>query len=256
MKPKGICATLIAASLGLAWTLSSAPDVKAQDDSANSAGEKWYQVEVLVFERRGSSVLEEESWNPSPGHPPIEASIALIAPGESPLEGAGPHAFRVLPEDALILNKVRGHLENSSETTPILHVGWRQPGVGKDDAPWVNLYLPPRDAGAAGKAGGLLGQAQRVGVEDPSAQGQPALIPLDALQEPMVSPPVLDGTVRVHLSRYLHAEVDLVYHRDDVEFPFRLATSRRMRSSELHYLDHPVFGVLIKVVPYEPEKIS
>ena len=253
MQPRGIGAILIAASFGLAGSLWSAPDAKAQEDSANSAGEKWYQVEVLVFERRGSSVLEEESWDPSPGHPPIEASIALIAPGESPLEGPGPHAFRILPEDALILNKVRGHLNNSSETTPILHVGWRQPGVSKDDAQWVNLYLPPRDAG---KAGNLLGPAQREGVENPSAQGQPALIPLDALQEPMVSPPVLDGTVRVHLARYLHAEVDLVYHRDDVEFPFRLATSRRMRSGELHYLDHPVFGVLIKVIPLEPERAS
>ncbi len=253
MQPRGTGAILIAACFGLAGYLCSAPDAKAQDGSANSAGEKWYQVEVLVFERRGSSVLGEESWDPNPGHPPIEASIALIAPGESPLEGPGPHAFRILSEDALVLNKVRGHLYNSSETTPILHVGWRQPGVGKDDAQWVNLYLPPRDAGTAGN---LLGQAQREGVETPSAQGQPALIPLDALQEPMVSPPVLDGTVRVHLARYLHAEVDLVYHRDDVEFPFRLATSRRMRSGELHYLDHPVFGVLIKVVPYEPEKIS
>ncbi len=255
MEPKGIGAILIAASFVLAGSLS-APGVKAQESSASSAGEKWYQVEVVVFERRGSSVLEQESWNPNPGHPPIEASIALIAPGESPLEGPGPHAFRILPEDALILNKVRGHLGNSSETSPILHVGWRQPGVPKDDAQWVNLYLPPRDGSAARETRNLLGQAKREGVEDSSAQGQPALIPLDLLQEPMVSPPLLDGTVRVHLSRYLHADVDLVYHRDDVEFPFRLATSRRMRSGELHYLDHPVFGVLIKVVPYEPEKIS
>ena len=29
--------------------------------------------------------------------------------------------------------------------------------------------------------------------------------------------------------------------------------SRRMRSGELHYLDHPLFGVIVKVVPYYPE---
>jgi len=255
MEPKGIGAILVAASFALGGSLFT-PEVKAQESSASSADEKWYQVEVLVFERRGSSVLAQESWDPDPGHPPIEASIALIAPGESPLEGSGPHAFRILPEDALILNKVRGHLNNSSETTPILHVGWRQPGVRKDDAQWVNLYLPPRDGGAAREPRNLLGQAQREGVADASVQGQPALIPLDALQEPVVSPPVLDGTIRVHLARYLHADVDLVFHRDDVEFPFRLAASRRMRSGELHYLDHPVFGVLIKVVPLESKTSS
>ena len=27
--------------------------------------------------------------------------------------------------------------------------------------------------------------------------------------------------------------------------------SRRMRSNELHYLDHPLFGMIIKVTPYE-----
>ena len=32
-----------------------------------------------------------------------------------------------------------------------------------------------------------------------------------------------------------------------------LNESRRMRSGELHYLDNPMFGVLVKVVPYAPE---
>ena len=29
---------------------------------------------------------------------------------------------------------------------------------------------------------------------------------------------------------------------------------RRMRSGELHYLDHPVIGLLVKVTPYESEE--
>ena len=31
---------------------------------------------------------------------------------------------------------------------------------------------------------------------------------------------------------------------------FRLEATRRMRSRELHYYDHPMFGVLVKVTPY------
>lgn len=252
MRPERIGANVVAASVGM-LALLLAPAGAAQERSTDGEQEKWYQVEVLVFERRGEQVLAEESWDPDPGRPPIEESIALIAPGESPLEGPGPHAFRILPAEALILSKIRTHLENGAETSPILHVGWRQPGVPEDDAQWVNLYLPPRDGNAASKPGSLLGMSQRAGIRNTAASGQPALIPLDALQDPLVAPPVLDGTIRVHLARYLHADVDLVYHRKDVETPFRLSASRRMRSGELHYLDHPVFGMLVKVIPYEPE---
>ncbi|HSS64310.1 MAG TPA: CsiV family protein [Gammaproteobacteria bacterium] len=237
-------------------SLMLAPGGAAQDISADDSGEKWYQVEVLVFERRGEQVLSEESWDPDPGHPPIEESIALIVPGESPVEGPGPHAFRVLPAEALALSKIRGHLENGAETTPILHVAWRQPGVPRDDAQWINLYLPPSDTRAGRDPGSFLGMARRTSAPHTAAGSQPALIPLDALQQPMASPPLLDGTIRVYLARYLHADVDLVYHRHGVETPFRLATSRRMRSGELHYLDHPVFGVLIKVIPFEAQKIE
>ncbi|WP_027330930.1 CsiV family protein [Marinimicrobium agarilyticum] len=38
--------------------------------------------------------------------------------------------------------------------------------------------------------------------------------------------------------------------------PSRIVTmtqQRRMRSEELHYIDHPLFGLLIKIIPYEPE---
>jgi hypothetical protein len=31
---------------------------------------------------------------------------------------------------------------------------------------------------------------------------------------------------------------------------------RRMRSQELHYIDHPLMGLLIKIVPYEPDQAS
>ena len=32
-----------------------------------------------------------------------------------------------------------------------------------------------------------------------------------------------------------------------------MSESRRMRSGELHYLDHPLFGVMVKVIPYVPD---
>jgi hypothetical protein len=75
------------------------------------------------------------------------------------------------------------------------------------------------------------------------------------------------GTVRVYLSRYLHVSLDISYQDGaaapattaespgnelrEVAFPprYRLTTERQTRSGELHYFDHPAFGVLVKVTP-------
>ena len=38
-----------------------------------------------------------------------------------------------------------------------------------------------------------------------------------------------------------------------VEQTVVLRQHRRMRSNELHYLDHPLVGLLVKITPYEPE---
>jgi len=55
------------------------------------------------------------------------------------------------------------------------------------------------------------------------------------------------GTVRVSRGRYLHVDLDLLYRDGDGEYRFR--SHRRMRSNEIHYLDHPMFGVLILITP-------
>ena len=68
----------------------------------------------------------------------------------------------------------------------------------------------------------------------------------------------LAGYVRVTIGRYLHFEADLwttVEKKDETDSPqdnqfMALRESRRMRSDELHYLDHPALGVITKISPY------
>jgi hypothetical protein len=91
----------------------------------------------------------------------------------------------------------------------------------------------------------------------------------------------LEGTLEVVLGRYLHFRADLYFHtpllgRAPVDFPrppsesgttsppgvteaalepagvVLLRESRRLRSGELHYLDHPKLGVLVRVEPVVP----
>ena len=70
----------------------------------------------------------------------------------------------------------------------------------------------------------------------------------------------MHGTVKISLERYLHVDVDLLYRRvvagdssatDAVPTRFRLTAAHRMRSGDLHYIDHPLFGVLILITPFD-----
>jgi hypothetical protein len=55
------------------------------------------------------------------------------------------------------------------------------------------------------------------------------------------------GTVTVSRGRFLHVDVDLIYR--DGENKYRFRSHRRMRSNEIHYMDHPMFGVLVVITP-------
>ena len=77
----------------------------------------------------------------------------------------------------------------------------------------------------------------------------------------------LEGSVRVVLGRYLHVYTDLVFRKPLTTMAYDETTEtlvpmqslqsipvrewRRMRSRELHYLDHPVLGMLVKITPVE-----
>ncbi len=90
----------------------------------------------------------------------------------------------------------------------------------------------------------------------------------------------LEGTVAVTLGRYLHFEADLYFHAPllgmqpvavalDAEGGalllsqpasgskyMQLNESRRMRSTETHYLDHPKLGLVVRIDPVEiPEHL-
>lgn len=67
----------------------------------------------------------------------------------------------------------------------------------------------------------------------------------------------LDGTITVSVARYLHVDTNLflskfqtVEGEPQVSQVIPMQQSRRMRSKELHYIDHPKFGILIYFTPF------
>jgi len=73
----------------------------------------------------------------------------------------------------------------------------------------------------------------------------------------------LSGYMTIALSHYFDVHTDLflteptdllkqidpTLHIDQSSFSFHLLQNRRMRSNELNYLEYPVIGVLIKIIP-------
>ena len=63
--------------------------------------------------------------------------------------------------------------------------------------------------------------------------------------------------IRLHRSRYLHVEPDLWFMSnaaDGQPYWVRINQNRRMRSEELHYLDHPLFGLLVRLTPWKTDQ--
>ena len=97
-------------------------------------------------------------------------------------------------------------------------------------------------------------------------QAQPLYVYLgpDAGEPGPRNPPKLEGVVKVGVKRYLHLETDLLlrlpvtpeagddYFMGPAYRSYRMQSKRRMRSGKLHYLDHPVLGVIFKAERYEP----
>lgn len=57
----------------------------------------------------------------------------------------------------------------------------------------------------------------------------------------------ITGQLKVVLARYLHFYGQLNYEQNGINYP--MAVQRRMRSKELHYIDHPLVGILVQINP-------
>lgn len=160
-----------------------------------------------------------------------------------------PLPFQRLGEEAKTLHEAYQHLRRIDRYRPLFHEVWQQPLQSRSRSPAILI------------TGG----------------------------EPYGSHFELEGTIKLSVERYLHIETDLWLHRFEPNFgqpttlqvpdlpirttgdvanadsyspfsfiidePYKVARtvtlrqSRRMRSGEIHYLDHPLFGVIVLVTP-------
>jgi len=74
-------------------------------------------------------------------------------------------------------------------------------------------------------------------------------VPVAVYNDESAEAGTLEGTVTLNRRRFLHVNVDLSFEALDGLTAVRMRQSRKMRSRELHYLDHPQIGVLVIATP-------
>lgn len=225
----------------------------------------WYQVEVIVFEQLRPN-LEGEVWFENPGLPsrsdsinPITSvpdNISQVKMNGDDQEQTGDDGKLLIPylelsNDALRLQRDFRILKLSADYRPLLHLAWQQPGYDDDSGRAVHLE---KLVDSAAPEQQLPPELARNQIED------------DTYQAPE---PVIDGTIRLRATRFLHVDVDIAYfpshflqtlrqQRQDAGNPgqltvnpnadyVRLRESRKIKLNELHYFDNPLFGVLLQV---------
>lgn len=184
--------------------------------------------------RRGESLGPGESsaGEPAPGEPAAGADpfefidpFGQLTPAGGDFASRSGFRFRVLRSDELQLRDAFARINRLGAYRALAHGGWVQDAYDERSAPPMNLA--------------------NLGVLNPS------------------------GTLRLHLRTFLHLRVDLEYQSGLVSAGagqnfatlaelalqprYRMVEQRRARSGELHYIDHPLFGLLFLITPAPAE---
>ncbi|WP_127470856.1 CsiV family protein [Thiomicrorhabdus aquaedulcis] len=177
-----------------------------------------YNIEVIVFENYTQKAWTEEVWPADVEQPSTQNSVSLSQIGSAPL-GIGQ-----APKN---LTQVVSKMSGSQGYKILFHQAWSQTAGNSSKSPSVIINAPAQTGSQ------------------------------------------LNGTVKLYKTRFAHVAVDLTLDkiiptriRDDfarhqkisanllpTHWRFNLKDARKIKPGELHYIDHPQFGVLVQITP-------
>ncbi|SEO53012.1 CsiV family protein [Aquisalimonas asiatica] len=214
-----------------------------------------YRVEMIIFKQSG---YDDERWPTRPAPALHERYAELRSDADTP----DADVYRIV-DDERQLSAVARRLSQSGDYDVLVHTAWIQPGLDRQESAAIALPLgtemPGMDDDELRADANGDDDAEVTGTTD-GDNGEQA----DRVALPARPPEGLSGWVRVARERYLHVHVDLRWvdpeHSDagpldrlhgvfieDMEPVVVMQDGRRMRSGELHYIDHPVLGAVVRV---------
>ncbi len=220
--------------------------------------ESWYQVEVVVFDRLYPE-LDGEQWQGMEFEP--RSNLLKLLPNEDAVDGTELVPFSLLPASKNRLNGVYRAFKLSEEYRPLLHYSWQQPATERRQSRFVHIQK------LEGEGTVPTFEAELPEVEATVIETEPETEPdfIEALIEPELPEPIVDGAIRIRSGFYLHVDVDLTYFNalpaenrmvrtaDELQqdpfmkLPIKLKETRKIKLNEIHYFDHPMFGLIIQV---------
>jgi len=196
----------------------------------------WYQVEVLIFANDDPAALDDEFW-PTGLTVPVRPEAVKLS-GRSDTQ----QPYSRLPGSSLLFNSEKKRIEQYDGFRVLFHGGWMQPVGSKRSAKPVHI-----------RSGQILDNGQYE----------------------------LEGYITIDKGRFLHFRPNLFHSRQltrqernilrsfeqqdlstensepnlppTLDIPdfltVQMDQGRRMRSKEVHYIDHPLMGILVLMLP-------
>lgn len=217
---------------------------------------EWYTVEVIIFANKDSSVIADEYW-PDIDEIPTKSAIRLKPVNEGEID-----AFQKLPNNLLSLQDEKNRIRSSGKYRVLYHQGWMQPVAETQRPKPIRITAGDiMDNGmyeldgyiAVGRGRYLhfrpdLYFSRRLTADETSLLKKKAATKTEtsmtepAQAEAMPTTQTTSGAVST-----------LPQNAMDLFIPEILTVNqtqaRRMRSKELHYIDHPLFGIMVEIKP-------
>ena len=198
--------------------------------SSNVNAARWYHVEMIVFKHLDAVLTAGEDWSVPERAPNFATAMDLIEQNSAIGKPAG-QGFRALPGSALKLAGVYQRLRGSANYKPILHKAWRQPGYSANSVRQVYVSTKPSSRRDTNSFDIELGRTSADDAGD-----------------------WVEGTLGLQGGRLLHIGAKFVYRNEEITTS--IGEFRQIKLKQLHYFDHPLFGVIVQVTPYRADNTA
>lgn len=220
-----------------------------------------YKVEILAFSHLSSDTLDDEIW-PMIETLPSRRSRAL----KYYQKGQQNSYFTRLPKSSLSLSAKQASLKRSSLYKVLFHEAWVQPVDSKKDQYLIRInggevldnglyeldgYISVDKGRYLHFRSDLFHSRSLSSAESTKLLKTSAEQAITAQNQQAKSPDTLSDTApeetgdSTNGNRYLNQTAIPDF------LTVEMKSARRMRRAELHYLDHPLFGVLVRITPIE-----
>ncbi len=242
---------------------------------ANEDDIRYYDVEIIIFENTHKKYLQSEFWkkNIVQTEPETFVQIGQTLPVDFPEIYNPQLSFKYIENTEYRLNDIVTNLNESTNYRVLLHSAWRQPGLSKADAINVKIehHIPPENSNENISTNDS--EDKQITLKNNTFGSGQFISEFSSNENTDENSKtdkgfVLSGYIKLILSRYLHLKIDLVYHEqaneiseqifsnefgEDELLPdvFQILQTRRLRSKELHYIDHPVISIIALITPYK-----